>query len=102
MPNVPGNGRPFHGSALGYRGYRETDRRMESARGKEAGMTDLTPEQRAAFREKAAAAMDRSAVTQNAAQAHMRFSKMVALIQLALLAVIAALLAVIAAGVWLR
>ena len=51
-------------------------------------MTDITPEQRAAF-------MEKSAATQNAARAHMRFSKIVALIMLALLAVIAA-------GVWLR
>ena len=61
-------------------------------------MTDapsITPEKRAAFMEKASATMDRSAATQNAARDHMRFSKIVALIQLALLAVIAA-------GVWLR
>ncbi len=55
----------------------------------------MTPEQRAAFMEKAAATMDKSAATQNAARAHMRFSKIVALIMVALLAVIAA-------GVWLR
>ena len=61
-------------------------------------MTDspsITPEKRAAFMDKASATMDRSAATQNAARDHMRFSKIVALIQLALLAVIAA-------GVWLR
>lgn len=45
--------------------------------------------------EKAAATMHKSAATQNAARAHMRFSKIVALIMVALLAVIAA-------GVWLR
>ncbi len=61
-------------------------------------MTDIpsiTPEKRAAFMEKAAATMDRSAATQSAARDHMRFSKIVALVQLALLAAIAA-------GVWLR
>jgi hypothetical protein len=57
-------------------------------------MTDITPERRALM-EKASATMDRSVVTQNAAQAHMRFSKIVAWAQLALLAVIAA-------GVWFR
>ena len=68
---------------------------MGSVHGKEAGMTDMTPEQRAEFREKAAASMERGAATSKAALAHMRFSKIVALIMLALLAVIAA-------GVWLR
>jgi hypothetical protein len=58
-------------------------------------MTDMTAEERAAFREKAAASMDRSAATQAAAQAHMRFVTIIALIQVVLLAVIAA-------GVWLR
>jgi hypothetical protein len=57
-------------------------------------MTDITPERRALM-EKASASMDRSAVTQDAARAHMRFSKIVAWAQLALLAVIAA-------GVWFR
>jgi hypothetical protein len=68
---------------------------MGRVHGKEAGMTDMTPEQRAEFREKAAAAMERGATTSKAALAHMRFSKIVAVIMLALLAVIAA-------GVWLR
>jgi hypothetical protein len=65
-------------------------------------MTDMTPEQRAEFRgkaaatmEKATASMDRGAATSKAALAHMRFSKIVAWAQLVLLAVIAA-------GVWLR
>jgi len=62
---------------------------------KEADMTDTTPEQRAEFMAKASATMDKSAATQNAARAHMRFSKIVAWAQLVLLAVIAA-------GVWVR
>jgi hypothetical protein len=68
---------------------------MGSVHGKEARMTDMPPEQRAEFREKAAASMDRGAATSKAALAHMRFSKIVAWTQLVLLAVIAA-------GVWLR
>ena len=42
---------------------------MGSVHGKEAGMTDMTPEQRAEFREKAAAAMERGATTSKAALA---------------------------------
>jgi hypothetical protein len=58
-------------------------------------MTDMTPEKRAEFMGKAAASMERSAATSKAALDHMRFSKIVALMMVALLAVIAA-------GVWLR
>jgi len=61
---------------------------MGSAHGKEADMTDITPEQRAA-------AMERAAATSKAALAHMRFTKIAVWVQLVLLAVIAA-------GVWVR